>query len=130
MRVIATDTSTDPRAVRGVIDRFMVETQRRAEPRGTQDRRDEERIHRTWPLVVRIANGHHEVRLSAALYNASSHGIAFLAPLPVTVGTRIEIQLFWHDDNSTRVPAIVRHCEAHLNHQLIGCEFILDAEAA
>jgi len=124
--MIATQCEPNNQATRNVVDRFLVETRRRAEPDSVQQRRGERRIHRTWPLVVRIANGKHEVRLSAALYNASSGGIAFLAPLPIPPGTKVQIQLFWHDDDCPRVPAIVRHCTVHLNHQLIGCEFLID----
>lgn len=110
--------------IRGEIECFLQAARRRAEYDPIPRRRTDRRYHRSWPLQVRMA----DAEMTTALHNASRHGLAFLAVRPVNPGTIIYIQLFCHDDDRPRVPAVVRHTTPNEHGYLIGCEFILEDE--
>ncbi|MCB9849502.1 MAG: PilZ domain-containing protein [Phycisphaerales bacterium] len=117
-------SATADAMVRRVIDRFIEETHRRCEWYGVPARRRERRFHRTWPLSVSYRHKGEHIQIGVALYNASPGGIAFLGPHPVNRDEIVRIQLFWHDDECPRVPAIVRHCTRRADAFLVGCEFM------
>ncbi|NLX14979.1 MAG: PilZ domain-containing protein [Phycisphaerales bacterium] len=108
--------------IRGEIDCFLQAARRRSEYDPVPRRRTDRRYHRSWPLQVRIAG----IEISTALHNASRNGLAFLSARPVNPGTIIFINLFCHDDDRPRVPAVVRHATHNDHGYLIGCEFLLE----
>jgi hypothetical protein len=112
--------------VREVIRRFVVESQRRCEWYGEPRRRGKRRYHRSWPLSILLSRGNREMEMSAALYNASPSGVAFLGHYPIPRDTIIQVRLFWHDDEAPAVPAIVRHCTPRNSRYLVGCEFAIN----
>ena len=107
------------------IDRFIKAARQRSESDTDQRRRSERRYHRSWPRKVLF----NDTELSAALYNASHPGLAFLGSLPIAPDTLVFVQLFCHEPSSPRVPAIVRHSTGTQHGFLIGCEFMLGDEA-
>ena len=66
--------------------------------------------------------------MGVPLYNASPLGIAFLAPVQLSVGSVVFIKLFWHEELCPRVPAVVRHTTPTAHGYLVGCEFALADE--
>lgn len=114
--------------MRGEIERFMASAKVRSEVDLTTRRRAHRRFHRSWPLLISNARGSGEI--SAALYNASAEGIGFLCEEPFEVGDLVLIKLFWLDEASLRVPALVRHIRPHKQALLVGCQYIVDDEAA
>lgn len=106
------------------IERFVEAARQRSEVDPDQRRRAERRYHRSWPLGVSF----NQSEFSAALYNASPQGLAFLSTLPIPPDSLVFVQLFCHDPFSPRVPAVVRHATNTPHGFLVGCEFTLGDE--
>jgi len=96
---------------------------RRAEVEAPRRRRKRVRYSRSWPLAVFEPNRVAGVCVAAALHNASAQGIAFLTHRRFDVGATVLVRLFWHDDQSPQVPAVIRHVTATPDGYLVGCEF-------
>ena len=107
--------------IRDEIDCFLQAARKRCEYDPIPRRRTERRYHRSWPLQIHIAG----IDVTTALHNASRNGLAFLSSRPINLETIIFIQLFCHDDERPRVPAVVRHATPNEHGYLIGCEFML-----
>jgi len=105
------------------IKRFMDSAVRRSEMDGVRRRRQRVRYHRSWPLAVFDPNQMPGTCVAAALHNASNQGIAFLTHRQFDIGATVLIRLFWHDDQSPKAPAVIRHVTPTVDGYLIGCEF-------
>lgn len=105
------------------IKRFMDSAVRRSEVDGVRRRRQRVRYHRSWPLAVFDPEQMPGICVAAALHNASTQGIAFLTNRQFEIGATVLIRLFWHDDQSPKAPAVIRHVTPTPDGYLIGCEF-------
>jgi hypothetical protein len=115
--------------IRREIERFLEAARERAELDLDRRRRAQRRYHRSWPLLVCVPGGRTLGKdMGVPLHNASALGIAFLAPVHIQVGSVVFIKLFWHEDLSPRVPAVVRHATPTGHGYLVGCEFALADE--
>jgi len=124
MPQIAPPAST--KRVQEEIQRFIRIAQERSEYDYDRRRRTQRRYHRSWPLLVYVPGATGELDVSAALHNASPLGIAFLTPVTIQANAVVFIKLFWHDPESIRVPALVRHTTPTEHGYLVGCEFSQD----
>lgn len=115
--------STAGVVVRREINRFVAFARQRSYLDTENRRRAQRRYHRSWPMLVRPSQGHAEDEMSVALHDASATGVGFLSSEPLSIGSRVLIKLFWHDDDAHRVPATVRHATRTSHGWLIGCEF-------
>ena len=123
MNVVAQSTGDKIEALEHEIARFMDAACRRAEADGMRRRRQRTRYHRSWPLAVFEPHRTDGMCIAAALHNASNHGIAFLTHRAFDIDSTVLIRLFWHDDQSPQVPAVIRHVSATRDGYLVGCEF-------
>lgn len=108
------------------IERFVETTVRTGANSLYQNRRRASRHHRECPLLIAKLGNITKTDAAATLYDISTDGLGFLSDAGYPVGTLIGIKLFWSDTAATRVPAIVRHCEIHVEGFLIGAEFVFD----
>lgn len=105
------------------IERF-IKTASLADHEGLyRNRRATSRVHRAMPILFMRLDGGNSRDHSATLHNVSSDGLAFHCDCGLQVGAVLAIKLFWSDINSSRVPAIVRHCEITQQGFLIGAQF-------
>ena len=114
--------------LRREISRFIRAARERSEFDVDRRRRARRRYRRSWPLLVAPEGAGDEAGMCVALYNASPLGIAFLCPRPIPVGTTVLIKLFWHDESSPFVPALVHHATRNHHGHIIGCSFVVDPE--
>jgi hypothetical protein len=112
------------------IARFVESVRKRSDVDHDRRRRARKRYHRSWPMLVAMANENNAYEHPVALHNGSELGVAFLTSLPIAPGRIIYLRLFWHDDCSPRVPAVVRHSTAVAAGYLVGCEFAFGSAAA
>jgi hypothetical protein len=112
------------------VSRFIRAARERCESDNDRRRRGRRRYYRSWPLLVAAEDHCGGPDMCVALYNASPMGIAFLCPRAIAVGTTVLVKLFWHDDLSPYVPAVVRHATRNHHGHLIGCVFALEGEGS
>ncbi len=117
--------TAQPAVLRQIIDRFVEAAQKRSESQPTPRRRQHRRYHRSWPLAIIYHADDGIGEMGAALHNASGDGLAFLSPRSFDGEELVYLRLFWHDEDSPLVPAVVRHCTPTKSGYLIGCEFLL-----
>jgi len=117
-------------ALRREIGRFLRTARERGEMDCTRRQRARRRCQRSWPLLVTIEDQPEDQHRCVALHNASPSGIAFLCPQRIPPCTTVLIKLFWHDEFSPFVPAVVRHATRKLDGYIIGCAFVLSAGGA
>lgn len=109
--------------LRRTIWEFVEFTQQRSDVDPNRRRRQRYRHQRSWPLAVLESNHASAAEMTAALHNASDQGIAFLSRRAFDRGSVLLIRLFWHDEQSPRIPAVVRHTTPTADGYLVGCEF-------
>ncbi|MFH0982104.1 MAG: PilZ domain-containing protein [Planctomycetota bacterium] len=109
--------------LRRAISRFIRTTRERGEFDIDRCRRTQRRCHRSWPLLVSFQDPALGPDMGVAMHNASPLGIAFLCPRYIPVGATVHVKLFWDDENSPFVPAVVRHATRNAHGYLIGCVF-------
>lgn len=105
------------------IAQFVEFTQQRSDVDPNRRRRQRYRHQRSWPLTILESSNASAAEMTAALHNASEQGIAFLSRRPFERGMVLLIRLFWHDEESPRIPALVRHTTPTAEGYLVGCEF-------
>ena len=105
------------------IAEFVEFTQQRSEVDPNRRRRQRYRYQRSWPLTIVESCSDSATEMTAALHNASDQGIAFLSRRAFERGAVLLVRLFWHDEQSPRVPAVVRHTTPTAEGYLVGCEF-------
>jgi len=110
------------------VDRFIRFAGERSVLDASRCRRRHRRYHRSWPLLVSVADGHEDV--PAALHDASEGGVGFLCQQRIAAGARVFVKLFWHEETGFRIPATVRHATPTPHGWLIGCSFdVADPQA-
>jgi len=114
--------------MRREIDRFITAARERSEFDIDTRRRAMRRYHRSWPLLVCTPDSSREI--SAALHSASAGGIGFVCERAFPVGGLVLVKLFWYEDRSLRVPALVRHATPYCHGILNGCEFTIEDQEA
>ncbi|HWL94190.1 MAG TPA: PilZ domain-containing protein [Phycisphaerae bacterium] len=112
------------------INRFVVFASRHGNPVLYHNRRASARIHRSTPvLFTRIDDGPGADH-PATLYNVSNDGVAFYCDHGLPAGAVLAVKLFWKESESSRVPAIVRHCEITQQGFLVGAQFAVHHHGA
>jgi hypothetical protein len=113
----------NPYTLQQEITRFIEVIRQRSDCDRGRRQRARLRYTRSWPLAVSRDWASADGEYAVALYNASEMGLAFITSRPVNVGQTLYIRLFWYDDNSPRVPAVVRHVTPFHARYIVGCEF-------
>jgi len=109
------------------IGRFIQAVRQRSEVDEDRRRRARKRYRRSWPMSIAFRDDCKAAEHSVALHNASELGVAFLSTRCIEENRTIYLRLFWHDEQSPRIPAVVRHITPVRDGFLIGCEFTLDS---
>lgn len=123
MNAVAQCAADQVETLQNEIAKFIDAASRRAEVDGARRRRHRMRYHRSWPLAVYDIEQATGACFTAALHNASTQGIAFLTKRRFDLDSTVLIRLFWHDDQSPQVPAVIRHVTPTREGYLVGCEF-------
>lgn len=116
--------------LRREIDRFIAFLRKRSHPETPGPLRAETRYRRSWPLLIapqdRTQDRRADHHISVALSDASPSGVAFLSSQPFPLDSIVMVRLFWQDQTSPQVPAVIRHTTQTEHGYLVGAEFLVE----
>ena len=131
MHLLVEPVPSPPAAtIRREIDRFIAFLRKRSHPETPGALRAETRYRRSWPLLIapqdRTRDRHTDHHVAVALRDASTSGLAFFASQPFPLDSIVMVRLFWQDQTSPPVPAVIRHTTQTEHGYLVGAEFLVE----
>ena len=130
MHLLVEPVRSPPAAtLRREIDRFIAFLRKRSHPETPGPLRAETRYRRSWPLLIGQQGRHPDDHVAVALSDASPSGVAFLASQPFPLDSIVMVRLFWQDQTSPPVPAVIRHTTQTEHGYLVGAEFLVEDDS-